>query len=263
MQYEIYLDVFFLVNFSMDYLILLAVRRALKCTATHGYVLLGAFTGAFAASAVICLPVHPAVRILMMHLLVNSFMLLISLRPASVPEFLREWILLYMVSFLMGGIMTWARQLLGAYFREGVLGFALTVCSYCLLCRGLDFLEMMWKLRACKCRVTLYFRENVCTFQAVIDSGNSLYDTLSRKPVHIIDKKAMKELTGQEKIQFIRYIPYCTIQEKESVLPVFTIDKMCIRGKHGKIIEAPLLGLSAQDRFNDGNYDVILHPEDC
>ena len=81
--------------------------------------------------------------------------------------------------------------------------------------------------------------------------------------IELIDKKAMKELTEQEKIQYIRYIPYCTIQENESVLPVFTIDKMCIHGKREKIIEYPLFGISAQERFNDGNYDVILHPEDC
>ncbi|MGN0391818.1 MAG: sigma-E processing peptidase SpoIIGA [Bariatricus sp.] len=263
MQYEIYLDVFFLVNFSMDYLILLAVKRALKCTATHGYVLLGAFAGAFSVSVLMCIPMYPAVKILIMHLLVNSCMLIVSLRPACVLEFIREWILLYIVSFLMGGIMTWVRPYMGEFFREGVLCFSITVCSYYLLCRVMDFLEMMWKFQGSRCKVTLYFRERVCTFRAVIDSGNSLCDTLSCKPVHIIDKKAMKELTEQEKIQYIRYIPYCTIQENESVLPVFTIDKMCIHGKREKIIEYPLFGISAQERFNDGNYDVILHPEDC
>ena len=190
MQYEIYLDVFFLVNFSMDYLILLAVKRALKCTATHGYVLLGAFAGAFSVSVLMCIPMYPAVKILILHLLVNSCMLIVSLRPACVSEFIREWILLYIVSFLMGGIMTWVRPYMGEFFREGVLCFSITVCSYYLLCRVMDFLEMMWKFQGSRCKVTLYFRERVCTFRAVIDSGNSLCDTLSCKPVHIIDKKA-------------------------------------------------------------------------
>lgn len=41
MYYELYIDVLFLVNFMMDYILLLLVRRMLKCTATHGNIWYG------------------------------------------------------------------------------------------------------------------------------------------------------------------------------------------------------------------------------
>ena len=47
MYYELYIDVLFLVNFMMDYILLLLVRRMLKCTATHGNICMGAMTGSF------------------------------------------------------------------------------------------------------------------------------------------------------------------------------------------------------------------------
>ena len=51
--YELYVDVLFLVNFMMDYLLLLLVKKMLKCTATHGRVCLGAFAGALLTCIVV------------------------------------------------------------------------------------------------------------------------------------------------------------------------------------------------------------------
>lgn len=45
MQYEVYLDVLFLENMMMDFLILLAVKKVFPCSATYGSLLSGSFTG--------------------------------------------------------------------------------------------------------------------------------------------------------------------------------------------------------------------------
>ena len=57
MYYELYIDVLFLVNFMMDYILLLLVRKMLKCTATHGNVFMGAMTGSFLTCLIIVLPI--------------------------------------------------------------------------------------------------------------------------------------------------------------------------------------------------------------
>ena len=38
MQYEVYLDVLFLENMMMDFLILLAVKKVFPCSATYGKI---------------------------------------------------------------------------------------------------------------------------------------------------------------------------------------------------------------------------------
>ena len=47
MYYELYIDVFFLVNFMMDAILLEILRKILGCPVSHGRVLLGAGAGAF------------------------------------------------------------------------------------------------------------------------------------------------------------------------------------------------------------------------
>ena len=47
MYYELYIDVFFLVNFMMDAILLEILRKILGCPVSHGRVFLGAGAGAF------------------------------------------------------------------------------------------------------------------------------------------------------------------------------------------------------------------------
>ena len=50
MYYELYIDVFFLENFMIDSLLLLAVGRVMKCGRSYGRIVLGGYWG-------VCLPV--------------------------------------------------------------------------------------------------------------------------------------------------------------------------------------------------------------
>ena len=79
--YELYIDVLFLVNFMMDYILLLLVRKMLKCTATHGNICIGAMTGSFLTCLVIILPVlHPFLKFILFHVVVNTAMIKQGLR---------------------------------------------------------------------------------------------------------------------------------------------------------------------------------------
>ena len=67
MQYEVYLDVLFLENMMMDFLILLAVKKVFPCSATYGSLLAGSFTGSLLTCAILFFsmpgmdPLYPAV----------------------------------------------------------------------------------------------------------------------------------------------------------------------------------------------------------
>lgn len=263
MEYELYIDIFFLVNFMMDYIVLLTVRRMLKCTATHGHILLGALAGASGSCIVICVPIPQVLKIICLHTVINASMVILGLQIRKIHIFLQATILVYMTTFFMGGIMTWLRQYFSNDFRIGSLFFFVVACSYTLTNRAADFLEKLWETRIKRCEVTLYWKGRTIRTQAMVDSGNSLSDPLTGKPVHIIGKKAMKKLTEDEEIEKLRYITYCTIQEQESVMPVIMIDKMCIHGSEEKQINFPLFGISGQEMFGNENYEIILHPRDC
>ena len=88
MYYEVYIDVLFLINFMMDYLLLLIVRRVLKCTATHGNICVGSIFGAAAVCICMLLPVRSTlIRFLLFHLSVNAAMIWIGLKIRTLREF--------------------------------------------------------------------------------------------------------------------------------------------------------------------------------
>ena len=53
-----------------------------------------------------------------------------------------------------------------------------------------------------------------------------------------------------------------TIRES-GVLPLVTADRLCIHGREEKNVEKPLLGISDREMFAEGEYEMILHPDDC
>jgi len=262
-QYELYIDVFFLINFVMDYLVLLTERSVLKCTATHFDILMGAFTGALGSCIVICIPAPSAIKLVCFYALVSAGMIRTGLNIKETRAFVRAWILLYFISFLYGGVLTWLRNFTYRHFRIGILFVAALIVSYHLVRAGLMFLERFWKMKNSCVEATLYLGDKQIRVKAVIDSGNSLKDMLTGRPVHIISRKAIEKLTDKEKIQKVRYIPYHTIQSGENLLPVITIEKICLHLDSEKVINQPLLGISGQQQFGNGTFEMILHPEEC
>lgn len=263
MQYELYIDVFFLVNFLLDYLVLMIVKRMLKCTATQGRILKGAIIGALSASILVCVPIHSVIKILLLHTVISTMMLKITFGIRR-QDFLKKWILLYLTGILMGGVLTSISQYIGTYFRVISLFFAVVICSYVVVIELVEFFERYFQITTTKCRVLLYLNDTICDVSAVKDTGNMLIDQITGKPVHVISNNAMKKLTEstKEEMLFVRYIPYHTVQGDSKVMPLIKIDKMCICGKEKTEIREPLLGISECAQFGNGEYEMILHPKD-
>lgn len=259
MQYELYIDIFFLVNFVLDFLVLLIIKQMLPCTATHGNVLLGAITGAGLASIVVCLPIAGIWKNLLLHVLVNTIMLKVTFRVRR-NVFFKAWILLYLVGIMIGGVLTFLSQYMGKYFRMTSLFLFVALCSYSIVSKAMDFLEMYWKVSGRKRQVILYWNGKTQEVSAIKDTGNMLFDAVTGEPVHVISNNAIKKFTN-ERISTIRYIPYHTVQNENSIMPLIRIDKMRIRGKQEVEIEKPLLGISECTHFGNGDYEMILHPK--
>ncbi|MFQ9345123.1 MAG: sigma-E processing peptidase SpoIIGA [Coprococcus sp.] len=74
MQYEVYLDVLFLENMMMDFLILLAVKKVFPCSATYGSLLAGSFTGSLLTCAILFFPCPVWTRYIPRLLFLVSFL---------------------------------------------------------------------------------------------------------------------------------------------------------------------------------------------
>lgn len=257
MEYELYIDVLFLVNFMMDYLLLLMVRKILSCQASHWNLCVGSVVGAAGMCAVVILPVpHTLLRFVLLHALVNMGMLRAGLKIKGGKQFLRGLAALYTGSFLLGGIFEW----MGQYVRTAGLFFASAAASYALGQGVWRFITYLQRVEAYRCKVTLYVSGKCRTVDAFVDTGNGLSDPLTREPVCILGKRRAEELLGDGEDLTLRYIPYCSVGERDGVIPAVRFEKMCIHRAEDNWVEAPVIGICEQEIFPSGEYEMLLNP---
>ena len=70
-------------------------------------------------------------------------------------------------------------------------------------------------------------------------------------------------LLGKWMIPFLHKLHFGQTIRESGVLPLVTADRLCIHGREEKNVEKPLLGISDREMFAEGEYEMILHPDDC
>lgn len=255
--YELYIDVLFIVNFLMDYILLLVAKKVLRISSPYGRICLGALLGAFLTCLVTAVGIpFTFIKAILFYVLVPSAMLAVGVPIRSPDGFFRALITLYISGFLVGGIFEYLNQ----YVRVGSLFFALAMASYYLSCGVLKMLALLFHFGETHCLVTLHFNGGNCEAEAIVDTGNHLKDEASGKAVSIISSRLAEKLFGKEMPEGIRYIPYRTIGKGKGVIPVVPIDWICIAGKEEQRVEQPVIAISEDASFGNG-YDVILNPD--
>lgn len=261
MQYELYIDLFFLVNFMMDYILLQLLRKMLACSAAHMRVILGAAAGAAATCVIVAVPIpFMPVKLVLFHCIVNTIMLKSGLRIEWGRPFLKAFLFLYIGGFLLGGIIGFLRQ----YVRIGSMFFVLALLGYLLATGIWSLMEALIRYNRTHCAVMLYSEGRSCRVKALVDTGNRLRDSRTGKPVSIIEPKTAKKLGFSEVLcesKNLRYISYHSIGNAKGVLPLFEIDRMCLaEGRDTVEVRRPLLAVGGEEMDLDG-YSMILNPD--
>jgi len=256
--YELYIDVLFLVNFMMDYLLLLTTKKVLKCSATHLNICLGALTGALATCVIICLPIPYAfIKLIVFHTIVNTCMIKIGLRVKGISKFLKAFLLLYVSGILFGGVLTLVQQ----YVRIGSLFFAIAVAGYYLI-QGIWWLILkIQNINQYNCQVLLFIDNKEYKLTALIDTGNRLTDPLTHQPVCLVERKAIEITSGQQQNHEMRYIAYQSVGCPGGMIPVMKFDKMCIHREEDYWVENPVIGLCENMLSAEEEYEMILNPD--
>lgn len=256
MYYELYIDVFFLVNFMMDAILLEILRRILGCPVSHGRVFLGAGAGALGACLVLCLPVpYGFVRIIAGHGLINLIMLKTGLGIRWGREMAKAFLLLYISGFLVGGILGVFRP----YLRTAGLFFAFAVVSYYGALGAWKLLGALAGREKSRREVRLFRGERSCRVRAIVDTGNTLRDAVTGKPVCVIDQKTADALGLFEKPGGLRFLPYHSVGRREGVLPAFPLDKMELQGDPVQVVERPLVAVCQEISRDD--HQMLLNPD--
>lgn len=270
MEYNIYLDVFFLVNLIMNVLALKSLGWIVRKQCSWKKVILSAAIGAGANAAVLVFEIESP----MLTVLTAAMMCRILWekrreggwnKRMEKEDFIYPFFLLFL-AFCMEGAVSWFRSYIGALF--------IPVLSY--------LLGKERKKQEQDMKVVLTFKGRQKELKGFYDSGNRLMEPMTGKMVHIACYEEIKELLPEEyrqaaehyfatgflestkvtKLQMYEFtfLSYHSIGKETGQLLGIRMDSAEFSNSTGKKTEEKVvIGLAQQKLFVKGHDRMIIN----
>ena len=224
MQYELYVDSLFLVNFVMNLYLLLLVDRSTLRTATPGRLLLGAAAGGVCGLLPFLISGSGLFGMMGLNLFGTLGMLFITFPVKGLRMFLKLLERLILYSFCMGGALLFLIRSFPS-FRQYLTGiFGILGVGGCCFLFLLIFSESRERQNSL-CHAILCCGGRQVEVTALVDSGNSLIEPISGKPVCIIEKQVLDSL--KELLPYgCRAIPYHSIGTRLGILEGYLLPEL-------------------------------------
>ena len=250
---KIYLDLIMILNFFLDFALLLTVSIILKRNIKLTKLMLGAFFGGL--SIIILFLNINNILLFILKVLISILMILISFGYRNIKYTLVNLLYLYMSSIILGGFL-YLLNLEFSYKHIGIIfynnGLSINFIFLIIFSPTIlyIYIKQTKKLRynySNYYTVEIYVKGKNYKYTAYLDTGNLLKDTLTNKYVVLIDKR--KILFN---IKEFRLIPYIGVNGN-NMIKVIKIDKLVFEGKYYNV----LLGII--DKIDLDGVDVILN----
>ncbi|WP_102347019.1 sigma-E processing peptidase SpoIIGA [Bacillus sp. Marseille-P3661] len=292
----IYLDVIWLLNFVFDLLLLLLTAIILKRRIIKWKVIVGAFIG----STIVLLyftPFQAMVGHPFVKLLYSILIVYVAFGFHKFRTFFKNLFTFYFVTFTVGG------GLLGIHyffqtefmFMNGVMatssgGFGDPVSWLFVIVgfpiiwyfskKNIDDVEVKKIHYDQLANVEIQVDDKVLSVRGLIDSGNQLYDPITKTPVMIIDMNKTKSFFPEsiqksrnieefnweehelEWSHRLRLIPYRAVGQDHQFLLAVKPDKVTIHTNEETITtQRVFIGLNDTPLSSEDEYECIIHPK--
>lgn len=261
MSYEIYLDNLFLVNFLMNLLCLELTNISLGKYTSRRRVVTGSAFGALLSICPFLIPGNAFIRMLLAFLISITGMLWITFPIKGIIAFFHIAMRLFLCTFLLGGGILFLIRLF-PHVREkltsllGIFGIGF------LLFMEVAYLVEKSGKEDCLYHVTVMGNGGKVETKALMDTGNSLIEPISGKPVCILEKSVWDKLWAGNMPDIFRAIPYHSVGTRKGILPGYLIPELDIemdgmihkcRNIYAGIVDGEIAG--------GGEYRMILNPK--
>ncbi len=251
---KIYLDLVMLLNFSIDFILLLSVSIILKRKVKIYKILLGSFVGGL--SILLLFFNINSIMLFILKIIISILMCLITFKFNNIKYTLVNLLYLYMASIILGGFLyliniEFSYKHVGIIFINNGLSINfifLLITSPIILYIYIKQTKNFRSTYSNYYNIKIFKNNKAYDYIGFIDTGNTLTDPLTKKSVILIDKR--KILFN---IKEFRMIPYMGVNGV-NLIKVIKIDKLVFNNKSYKNI---LLGL--MDNISLDGVDVILN----
>lgn len=273
-MYYLYIDVVFFVNLVMDIVVISMVKMILKARTSALRIVLGGLIGALWTCILAIYPLLPVLlQGLFTYVVVGGLMVKVGLRTQGLRGLVKGILGLYLASAALGGLMMalYQHTRIGYYVEQLIRGGyaqSLPLIIWMLLTAGAVFgLKYLWinvmevqRQKSHLYEVTLNYSGQIIKTTGFLDTGNQLFDPISRRPVHIVSEELWHVLYQEG--EPVRMIPFHTIGTEGGVMPGMLLDSMAVgKEQPERVIQKPLIAVSPKPLCGDGSYEILLHEE--
>lgn len=269
---KIYLDVIFLENFLMDYMLLLLTGKILQKQKKITGMLFAAMIGS--AYSVLCQVFYlsrlsPNAGVIQPVLqIVNLGVAYVMVKCAYRNNVGKGACLcvgtMLALSFVTGGVLSWAEQtFFHVYTYRSTIFMALgtAIFGYLFLQRWIGAIRERMLYKKCNLPVILRLEGKQIVCRGLMDSGNSLREPITGRPVVIVEKELLRQ-HGIDEPQKYFAIPYHAIGTQNGILKGVLADELEIPQQQGeKRWQKVMLGIYEGKISRQDEYQVILHPK--
>lgn len=208
----IYIDLVLIINFVIDFLLLLTVNVALKRYSKIKRIILGAILGSISLlSLFISLS---GISLSVLKFIIGLIMVLVSFGYKNLRYTFYNLLYLFMCSVILGGFLYFL-QVQFSYNNDGFVfyyeGLAINYVfilfiAPLILYVFIKSIKILKEIKNYYYKVTIIFSNdfNLC-ITGFLDTGNKLVDPITNKPIILINKKVVK---GKFNIRSPMYVPY-------------------------------------------------------
>lgn len=241
---EMYIDLFFIFNVIMDYIIIMSTSILLKRRTSYIRMILSSLIGGISS-----LVLFTSLNKIVIEIVSIVIMVLISFGYKGIRYLINNILYMYILSTLLGGIIyLFNIKVSNSMFLTYLI---IIVISIEIMILYIKENKKMRSIYNNYYKVDIYFKDREkLSLIGFVDTGNNLYDPYKKRPVIIVPNKYIKE------DKYI-LVPYHTINGNgllKCIKPdIIFIDGIGYKGN-------VLIGFSDSFNFGDG-VDVILHKD--
>ena len=289
----VYLDIIFVENILMNYIILFATLIILKVKNKGQQIRLFASSVIGSSYAIIVyLNIIPIYSNIITKIILSIVMIYVAFNPQNVKQLLKQLLIFYLTSFVFGGcafaLIYFIKPervkmnngvFVGTYpikvtLIAGIIAFIITQIAFKINKIRLDSKNTFINIK-------IYYEEKILEVKALLDSGNMLKDPISGMPVIIIEKEILHKIIPEEILNYIenivggeeqkektevkkylskiRMVPFMSIGKENGMLLGIRIDKVKIETEEINIEKDNVIaGIYNQKLTKDNKYNALI-----
>lgn len=207
----LYIDLIALLNFAMDFIILITVNLTLKRNATLKRIILGSLLGSITL-IILFLPISTI--FLFLFKIITSFLIcILTFHFKNLKYTFQNMTYFYMTGTILGGFLYYL-NLEFSYKHEGIIFFhhGLSInFIFLIIISPIILYIYVRSQKKIKSQYQHYYKLNITfknnktiSLNAFLDTGNKLKDPMTNKAIILVEKEVLKNVNIRSPI----YVPY-------------------------------------------------------